>query len=740
MGRFRVWPTDNRLAAAILACYFILATAYNLADPLFEAPDELLHYDFIRFLQRERRLPVVDLSGPLSEYHQPPLYYALAALITAPLPHGQVETHTQPNPFWGYEIGAVGRDNKNQYLHGPAQRFPYDDVAWAVRLTRGLSTLFALATLALTYALARHFVSKPLAAMSMALLAFTPNFLLTSAAVTNDSFVILLSTAIGLALIRLLGAESPPPWRAWLGLGLLLGLGTLAKFSAWPLMPLSALVVVLLALRWRSWRIFVLAGAILLTVVALLAGWWVARNLRLYGSLTGLNIMWAVWGVRHPPTLPEYLVELHNFRTTFWANFGYGNVPLPGWIYALLDIFTLGGVIGLLVALIRRRGTRLDPVLRDRIIFLACWFVMTFGALIWYLQRTFSVTGRQLYAVFPVIALALTVGWSSLLPRVKERILSVVLSLLFFALALGALLGVLIPAYRSSPRLPADRIDEAIPHRLDWRIGKVATLLGYEVSPPVVSPGETVMLTLYWQPIQTPDRNYALFVHLFGRGGALVGARDTYPGLGNDPTLHWTPGEVIADTVPVPLAPDAQGPILLDIEVGLYDLETRKRLDILDPAGNRIGYPVIGTVKLRGTESSRPAAYPLNMAFVGGLVLSGYDLSATQLVPGDTLYLTLYWSPSGPLPTDYTVFVHLLSGSGELVAQADGPPRNGRYPTTAWGAGERFDDLHRLTLPDNLPPGQYTLSLGLYNSQDGLRLPLADGGNQIRLEQVLTLR
>jgi 4-amino-4-deoxy-L-arabinose transferase-like glycosyltransferase len=381
MYRFVMWATDNRAAVAVLALYLILATAYNLADPLFEPPDELLHYDFVRFLQREARLPVVDPSGPETEYHQPPLYYALTALVTAPLVQEDLGPYTLRNPSWAYEIGRVGRDNKNQYLHDPAQGSLGDDAVRTVHLTRALSTLFGLGTVILSYLLARRFVSRPLAVASMAVVAFTPNFLLTSGAVTNDSLVILLSVAVGLILVDLVVRQAPPAPGIWVGLGGLLGLGMLTKLSAWPLLALAAVTVILLVQRLRSWRVLVLAGSVLVVGVAVLAGWWLIRNLVLYGDLTGLTSMWTVWGVRKPLTWHTYLVELQHFRTTFWANFGYGNVPLPGWVYALADLFVIGGVIGLLLGLVRRRGVSLEPERRDQIIVLGVWVVLTMGAL-----------------------------------------------------------------------------------------------------------------------------------------------------------------------------------------------------------------------------------------------------------------------------------------------------------------------------------------------------------------------
>jgi 4-amino-4-deoxy-L-arabinose transferase-like glycosyltransferase len=723
---------EHRAAAAVVLLFLVLATAYNLSNPLFEAPDELIHYQYIRALQLERRLPVVEVPGPLTEDHQPPLYYLIPAAFSAPLSDEELARHTQFNPFWGYQIGTQGRDNKNQYLHPPHPLA--DPAARTVHWVRAFSTFFAAGMVLLTYWLARRFFSGPLAVACAAVAAFTPNFLLTGAAISNDAMLALMSAAGGLWLVDIVSREEPPALPEWAALALLLGAGVLTKVGAAPLLPTAALAVGLLAWRLRDWRLFVTAGAILLGGVLIVCGWWLLRNLRLYGDLTGLRAMWAVWGVRDPLTLATYRVELHNFRTTFWSNFGYGNVPGPGWLYTLTDIFVLGGLAGLLVGLVKPRTPR-SPTRRDQLLVLASWWAFTLAALLWYLQRTAQVTGRQIYAVMPVIALALVGGWARLIPARWYRGTAWALSVLMVVYAVGAWLGILVPAYRPDPRVTP----EAVPHRLDWQVGNEIRLLGYDISPPEVAPGDTLTVTLYWQPLAEIDRNYTVFVQLYGLEDARVGGRDTYPGLGNDPTIYWEPGEVIADSIPVPVSPDAQGLILLDVLAGLHDLSSGERLPIHDAAGSPIDYPLIGTVKLMSSESVAPP-YAVDAAFQGGLALAGYDLPASTLAPGETLDVTLYWASAGPLPVDYTVFVHLVDSDGQIAAQADSPPRAGRYPTTAWGADERFPDSHTLALPTDLPSGAYTLVVGLYDPSSGARLPLEAGGDSVRLEQPVTVR
>jgi len=79
------------------------------------------------------------------------------------------------------------------------------------------------------------------------------------------------------------------------------------------------------------------------------------------------------------------------------------------------------------------------------------------------------------------------------------------------------------------------------------------------------------------------------------------------------------------------------------------------------------------------------------------------------------------------------VFIHLLDATGQIVAQHDGQPRNGAYPTSVWDAGEVVADEHVLDLPADLPTGAYRLRVGWYLPGTGDRLPVAGDGDSVEL-------
>ncbi len=121
--------------------------------------------------------------------------------------------------------------------------------------------------------------------------------------------------------------------------------------------------------------------------------------------------------------------------------------------------------------------------------------------------------------------------------------------------------------------------------------------------------------------------------------------------------------------------------------------------------------------------------------FENGLQLDRARVSNTALEPGDPLCLELQWSTTRKLPTDYTVFVHVLDQNGQLVAQSDLQPGGGYAPTSRWPTGQPVTDQHGVVLPPTLAPGTYQLVAGLYGP-DGVRLVSDQGKDAIVLSTV----
>ncbi len=106
--------------------------------------------------------------------------------------------------------------------------------------------------------------------------------------------------------------------------------------------------------------------------------------------------------------------------------------------------------------------------------------------------------------------------------------------------------------------------------------------------------------------------------------------------------------------------------------------------------------------------------------------LLGFVAHPTELQPGDTLEIKLFWQGLAEMDTDYTVFTHLVDKEGRLVAQHDSQPRGGERPTSHWRYEEVVHERRHISLSETLPPGRYTLHVGFYNLLTRQRLEVSD--------------
>jgi len=267
----------------------------------------------------------------------------------------------------------------------------------------------------------------------------------------------------------------------------------------------------------------------------------------------------------------------------------------------------------------------------------------------------------------------------------------------------------------SSPPPPAQ-----VERRVD--LGPIS-LLGYALETEPAS-RQDLALSLYWSADEVPTAAYSGFVHFVDDEGRSWAQDDGPPGGELYPTTAWRPGEVLRDRRLLHLPPDLPAG-LYRLEAGLYDPVTRMHLQTAD-GGDRF---VLGFVRLGEPEPQPPDLTPVGALFGGQIRLIGYTLAPA----GERDWtLALVWSAEAAIDEDYTVFVHLLDGEGEIRGQHDGPPGGGDYPTSFWLAGDLILDRHELSLPADAPAGIYHLLVGLYRPDTGERLPV-DGGDFVEL-------
>ena len=118
------------------------------------------------------------------------------------------------------------------------------------------------------------------------------------------------------------------------------------------------------------------------------------------------------------------------------------------------------------------------------------------------------------------------------------------------------------------------------------------------------------------------------------------------------------------------------------------------------------------------------------------LRLQGYDLASAH---GEQV-LRFFWEAKGEVASNWITYIHLHDPQGERIAQFDGPALAGMKLTSEWQPRELYIDRRQISLPKDLPPGDYLFRIGLYDRDSGERLafqPEADDQGHFEDGQLL---
>jgi 4-amino-4-deoxy-L-arabinose transferase-like glycosyltransferase len=705
----------RHLGFSLLLCvYLALGITYVVVVPAFEAPDEPAHFRYVLYLIAHRRFPVQQAEGSLSptlEAHQPPLYYLAGAACSAWVDlAGYQLSPANPCVQWSPDLSG----QRYVYLHGAGERFPYQGGWLALHLVRGLSVLLGGGTLCTVYALAGRVwpTRTGLRLLPVSALALNPQFVFMHASVNNDNLATLLSSLLLLVAVRALSSRRR--WQLAVLSGLLLGFGALTKYSVAALAPVAVAGALAPSLRERRWKEGVLCLGLLLLVPVLIAGWWYARNYHVYGDL----LAWRVALASHPHdvrTAPLDWPALRTFVTrvfaSFWGYFGWLTVRLSTLYYGAFAVVTGGSLLGLSLAL---RSPRQVPG--------AVWMALLApisvgGALLRYIT-TYNHTayqGRLLFPAAAAIALLLAYGWSRLLARRAPWVLlSVALA---GGLAANAFsLRAILDAYPRPEVYETIRFDGLASSCivLDERL----QLLAYAFAPQPARSGKSMDLVLHWYGLSAVAPDGQVVVRVLGRDGAPVDQRAFAPRV----VLERITQDRLALQVSATDRPMIDQVTLAYVggDGRAVPLVTRNRY----PAGEEVA---LGPVKVIPQTAPRYSPeHGVDVRLGDAIRLVGYTLSPTQIAPGEVLQVVLYWAADASVGEDYSVFVHLLGKEGVPIAQGDGRPDRGSYPTIYWEAGEQIVDIHSLPVPAGVTEGVYALGVGLYLPQTLQRLPAYD--------------
>ncbi|MEW5956494.1 MAG: glycosyltransferase family 39 protein [Chloroflexota bacterium] len=560
----------------ILFIFLLLVAAHTAIIPLGRAPDELWHFRYMNFITEYGRLPVNDqervAAGKKSDW--PPLYHGLVGAINSLVDsEGKAQLKIVENSG---RVDLASMFLPYNMVNTYDELWPYTGEILRWRLSRLFSGLLSVVTIVLVFLTAREVFQTDYypALLAAAFAAFIPTFIFISAVMSDDPLIGVVGALYLLALLAMV-TRGYTSKKYFFGLGLLMGLAIVAKYSAL-ILPLSFAVIITAVAFMRGWRWRAWLARLTFTGLgcALTCGWWFAylminfNEIEKFGPVLGLlkpviagnmdrtqnQLLFTLTGgqagqafISKPTPVWEWAVQI--FRT-YWSMMFDAHLPnllmllLVGWVCIM-------AVAGLIKHWLHQPGTRL------LIVVLALHFLFLFfiPLIRFFTIRMLDETAQGRHILFPaavVTPILILYGWQAWgSPKIMRHVFSVVLAGLLLV-DLGQIISLaqaysaaLIPVYSPQLTLPVE-----ISQPLELQFGDRLKLVGYTLN--TNPPAEALDLSLYWQTSGYLDEDYTRRIRLAKNDQTWL-EWTSYPTNARYPVRIWEPGEIIVDELALPL-------------------------------------------------------------------------------------------------------------------------------------------------------------------------------------------
>ncbi len=306
----------------LLLLYAVLAVAYSLLVPPWEAPDETAHYLVVEHVARSGEMPPFEQSY---ETVQPPGYYWLAGALfrATESVDPQLTRRLRPPLTPESEYTRYGWTGQNYGF------------LWGMQILRWFNVTIGALALFFIYRGAKGLLDAagagPSALAVAGVVALTPQFLHNTAAVSNDA----LANACGALFFWLLvdiALRPPSGRRLALAAAAAIVLPFLVKLT---LLPMSA--ALLLTLAWRAGRVH----RRLLLFVALVAPAVLAAGLALAAPATARFLLRTLWWrltFIRPDIFDGWSLSqiLSYYAAGYWGQIGWKFAALPCGLWGAL--------------------------------------------------------------------------------------------------------------------------------------------------------------------------------------------------------------------------------------------------------------------------------------------------------------------------------------------------------------------------------------------------------------------
>lgn len=201
--------------------------------------------------------------------------------------------------------------------------------------------------------------------------------------------------------------------------------------------------------------------------------------------------------------------------------------------------------------------------------------------------------------------------------------------------------------------------------------------------------------------------------------------------LNADPQARWVQsGQAVDGALIWPHGGEDTSPALLFVpEFAPINAELLAAAAVSGPLDRSAGKPSYATYELSAPPDRAAGATTYALDGQGMIELLGVFVpEATVGAAGDApLVLFSDWRVAATLPNDLAIFVHLVDGAGNVVAQFDGLDA----AAATLQPGDRVLQRHVIDLPEIEPGEVLTVRVGLYSRSSGTRLTAAGGDDAL---------
>lgn len=403
------------ILSGIFLLYLAVGALFALYTPPWQTPDEPAHYNYVAQVAKGGCCPVIEIGDWDSDYlsqltssrfapnllddldslqyedHQPPLYYLMAS------------------PIFNFTAGNLSALRLFSVILGGG----------VVISAFGIGCVM--------------FPKRPQIALGAgALVAFLPQHVAMLASVNNDGLAECIIGITLLATVIYLKGGNIATWQ----LGVLVGIGLITKATTYFLLGVVPLAILL---RWmtihrsevnpssisKNWMLLLIAWAGFFIPTLILGSLWWIRNLAVYGVPDFLGLREHNLVVADQMRTGTLIAEVglgEYFRraiettfNSFWGQFGWMALPMPGWIYILLLVLLLIAGAGLIAGLIlhlKNKGINIEEKTAQRNI----WIILSLTALlavlayVYYNTEFLQFQGRYMFPGLIPVSLWIALG------------------------------------------------------------------------------------------------------------------------------------------------------------------------------------------------------------------------------------------------------------------------------------------------------------------------------------------